>query len=280
MPRRRRLISCASCALTARGRRHFTTIGNFRICATRYIFSRSSRSRGPRAGGWRVSPSGSLQYFCFPYTIESWIMSQSEQSSSSSTPNLEVLMGNDVQTTPFMAKRIASIDALRGFDMFWIAGAEEIIHAMYKVWPNATTAALDAQFEHVPWIGFHFYDLIFALFVFMVGVVLPFSLTRRMEEGANRGQLFRHAFQRFILLFLFGLIYNGLLDFNIHTLRILGVLQRIAICYLVAALVMMNTNIRGQAIVAGSILVVYWAIMKLVLVRSEEHTSELQSPMY
>ena len=173
-------------------------------------------------------------------------------------------MGNDVQTKPFMAKRIASIDALRGFDMFWIAGAEEIIHAIYKVWPNATTAALDAQFEHVPWIGFHFYDLIFALFVFMVGVVLPFSLTRRMEGGANRGQLYRHAFQRFILLFLFGLIYNGLLDFNIHTLRIPGVLQRIAICYLVAALVMMNTNIRGQAILAGSILVVYWAVMKLV----------------
>ena len=173
-------------------------------------------------------------------------------------------MGNDVQTKPSMAKRIGSIDALRGFDMFWIAGAEEIIHAIYKVWPNATTAAFDAQFEHVPWIGFHFYDLIFALFVFMVGVVLPFSLTRRMEEGANRGQLYRHAFQRFILLFLFGLIYNGLLDFNIHTLRIPGVLQRIAICYLVAALVMMNTNIRGQAILAGSILVVYWAVMKLV----------------
>ena len=71
-------------------------------------------------------------------------------------------------------------------------GGERIIHAVYQVWPNATTKALDVQFEHVPWVGFHFYDLIFALFVFMVGVVLPFSLTRRMEEGANRGQLYRH----------------------------------------------------------------------------------------
>ena len=60
------------------------------------------------------------------------------------------------------------------------------------------------------------------------------------------------------------MVYNGLLDFNIHTLRIPGVLQRIAICYLVAALVIMNTSIRGQAIVAGSILIVYWLIMKLV----------------
>ena len=66
------------------------------------------------------------------------------------------------------------------------------------------------------------------------------------------------------MLFLFGLVYNGLLDFNIHNLRIPGVLQRIAICYLVAGLVVMITGIRGQAIVAGSILIVYWLIMKLV----------------
>ena len=107
-------------------------------------------------------------------------------------------MDNNVQPQALLPKRVASIDALRGFDMFWIAGGERIIHALYKVWPCAATRALDAQFEHVPWNGFHFYDLIFALFVFMVGVVLPFSLTRRMEEGANRGQLYRHIVQRFL----------------------------------------------------------------------------------
>jgi len=173
-------------------------------------------------------------------------------------------MGHDIQPQLFIKKRIASIDALRGFDMFWIAGGESIIHALYKVWPGAVTRVLDAQFEHVPWDGFHFYDLIFPLFVFVVGVVLPFSLTRRIEEGASRRQLFRHIFQRFLILFLFGLAYGGLLDFNIHNLRIPGVLQRIAICYLVAGLLVMVTGIRGQAIVAGSILIVYWLIMKLV----------------
>jgi predicted acyltransferase len=90
-------------------------------------------------------------------------------------------MGSDVQPPTFIQKRIASIDALRGFDMFWIAGGERIIHALYKVWPGAATRGLDTQFEHVGWDGFHFYDLIFPLFVFVVGVVLPFSLTRRME---------------------------------------------------------------------------------------------------
>jgi predicted acyltransferase len=170
----------------------------------------------------------------------------------------------DVQPQSFIRKRVASIDALRGFDMFWIAGGERIIHALYKVWPGAATRTLDAQFEHVPWAGFHFYDLIFPLFVFVVGVVLPFSLTRRMEEGADRRQLFRHIIQRFLLLFLFGLIYGNLLDFNSNTLRIPGVLQRIALAYLFAGLVVMITGVRGQAIVAGSILIVYWLVMKFV----------------
>jgi predicted acyltransferase len=185
---------------------------------------------------------------------------------SGSTPKREgeVFMGNNVQPQAFMPKRVASIDALRGFDMFWIAGGESIIHALYKVWPGAATGGLDGQFEHVPWNGFHFYDLIFPLFVFVVGAVLPFSLTRRMEGGADRRRLYRHLVQRFLLLFLFGLVYNHLLDFDLHTLRIPGVLQRIAICYFVAALVVMNTSIRGQAIVAGGILIVYWLIMKLV----------------
>jgi predicted acyltransferase len=173
-------------------------------------------------------------------------------------------MGNEIHPPTFLQKRIASIDALRGFDMFWIAGGERIIHALYRVWPRTTTGALEAQFEHVPWVGFHFYDLIFPLFLFVVGVVLPFSLTRRVEAGANRGQLYRHIVRRFLLLFLFGLVYNGLLDFDFHNLRIPGVLQRIALCYFLAALVVMNTKIRGQAMVAGSILIVYWLIMKFV----------------
>lgn len=179
----------------------------------------------------------------------------------------------DVQPLPLTKKRIASIDALRGFDMFWIAGGETIIHAIYKVWPGATTLALSNQFEHVSWEGFRFYDLIFALFVFMAGMVMPMSLTRRLEEGADRKSLYRHVVQRFLLLFLFGLIYNNLLDFNIHNLRIPGVLQRIAIAYLFAALIVMNASIRGQAIAFGSILVVYWLVVWLVPVPGYPHSA-------
>ncbi len=160
--------------------------------------------------------------------------------------------------------RILSIDALRGFDMMWITGGEEIIHSLYKIFPDRVTAALDIQFHHCQWDGFHFYDLIFPLFLFIVGVVLPFSLTRRLEAGADRSQIYRHLVRRLLLLFLLGLVHNGLLDFNFHQLRIPGVLQRIAICYFLAALVVMNTGIRGQALTAGGILIVYFAVMKLV----------------
>jgi predicted acyltransferase len=160
--------------------------------------------------------------------------------------------------------RVAAIDALRGFDMFWITGGEEVIHSLHRVIHHPVTEVLDRQFQHVPWVGFHFYDLIFPLFLFIVGVVLPFSLTRRLERGASRAGIYRHIFRRFVLLFLLGLVYNGLLDFRFHNLRIAGVLQRIALCYLFAALIVMNTRVRAQAAVAGAILVVYWAILKLV----------------
>ena len=160
--------------------------------------------------------------------------------------------------------RIASIDALRGFDMFWISGGEELIHTFYRAHPTRVTAALSQQFEHVPWAGFHFYDLIFPLFVFVVGLVLPFSLTRRLEEGADRRQLHWHGVRRFALLLLLGLLYNGLLDFNFHQLRLSGVLQRIAIAYFCSTLLTINLKVRGQVIATGAILLGYWAIMMLI----------------
>jgi predicted acyltransferase len=160
--------------------------------------------------------------------------------------------------------RIASIDALRGFDMLWISGGEELIHTLHQAHPTPITNALATQFEHVPWAGFHFYDLIFPLFVFVVGLVLPFSLTRRIEQGGDRRTLYLHAFRRLGLLLLLGLFYNGLLDFNFHQLRLSGVLQRIAIAYFCTTILTMNLSIRKQVIATATILLAYWAIMALV----------------
>ena len=164
----------------------------------------------------------------------------------------------------FLSKRVASIDALRGFDMFWITGGEEIIHALHKMSPGPTTDLLNVEFQHVSWAGFHFYDLIFPLFLFVVGLVLPFSLSRHLEEGSQRGQVYRRVIRRLVVLFVLGLVYNGLLDFNFHHLRIAGVLQRIAFCYFFSALIVMNTNVRGQVAFFVGILLTYWLVMKLV----------------
>src|SRR5262245_27860215 len=79
-------------------------------------------------------------------------------------------------------RRLMSLDALRGFDMFWIVGGEEIAHGLYKAWPCPPLHLLDRQMDHKPWDGVAFYDLIFPLFVFIVGASLVFSLGRTLER--------------------------------------------------------------------------------------------------
>ncbi len=168
------------------------------------------------------------------------------------------------KTAPAKIGRVTSIDALRGFDMFWIKGGEDLVHTLHALLPIPIVAALDKQFTHVEWAGFHFYDLIFPLFLFLVGVVLPFSMGRHLEQGGGKTQLYWRALRRFALLFFLGLVYNGLFQRSLHELRIPGVLQRIAICYFIAALVVINFKVRGQAIIAGALLLVYWAAIALI----------------
>ena len=148
--------------------------------------------------------------------------------------------------------------------MFWITGGDKLVRSLHDMFPNAVTAVLSEQCDHVSWQGFRFYDLIFPLFVFIVGVVLPFSLTRHIESGASRRQLYFRVVRRVVLLFVLALIYNGLLQTSWHDLRIAGVLTRIAVCYFFAALVVINFRVRAQAIVAAVLLLGYWAAMTLI----------------
>jgi predicted acyltransferase len=161
-------------------------------------------------------------------------------------------------------ERLTSIDAMRGFDMFWIIGGDDIAKALGTWWGTPQGASFAEQFEHVEWEGFRFYDLIFPLFLFTVGVVLPFSL-RKYQTGDHpmSGALWRLA-RRVVLLFLLGLIYNGLLQFQFDTQRYPGVLQRIAVCYGIAALIYLFTSVHTQAILFAAILLGYWAILALV----------------
>jgi predicted acyltransferase len=161
-------------------------------------------------------------------------------------------------------ERLMSIDALRGFDMFWIVGGDDIARALGK-WLNTPESKRFAeQFEHVRWEGFRFYDLIFPLFLFLVGVVLPFSLGKYQTGNQPKSVVLGRIARRVVLLFLLGLIYNSLLQFRFDNLRYTGVLQRIAICYGIAAVISLLTKVRTQVILFVAILVGYWAVLMYV----------------
>ena len=160
--------------------------------------------------------------------------------------------------------RVLSLDALRGFDMFWIIGGGTIFESLVDVWKHPVTETIRVQLEHVKWEGFRFEDLIFPTFVFLVGAVLPFSLSRRVERGESPWRIHLHIFRRAALLILLGLIYNGLLRFNWPQTRWPGVLQRIGLCYFFAALIVLHTKWRTQAIIVGVVLLAYWAVTMLV----------------
>lgn len=167
------------------------------------------------------------------------------------------------------SRRVVSVDALRGFDMFWILGGDSLAQASKKMAAgggmalSAVGGFFGDQLEHVDWEGFHFYDLIFPLFVFIVGVSLVFSLTRLLERE-GRVAAHRRVFRRFALLFVLALIYSGGVSTEWPNIRLLGVLNRIALCYLFASLLFLNFRLRGLIVACVSLLVGYWALMTFV----------------
>jgi predicted acyltransferase len=180
------------------------------------------------------------------------------------------------QRGPSGSGRVLSIDALRGFDMFWIIGGGTLLRQLVRVWDHPITRTIDRQLSHVKWEGFHFEDLIFPLFVFVVGLVLPYSISRHLERGQSRTRIYLHVAKRTAGLILLGLILNGLLRFDWSQMRWPGVLQRIGLCYFFAALFVIHTRWRTQAIFVAAALLVYWAVTMLVPVPG--HGSGLLTP--
>jgi predicted acyltransferase len=161
------------------------------------------------------------------------------------------------------AGRLMSLDALRGFDMFWIVGADELVHGLRQVSDNSVVQGLAHQLEHVAWAGFHFEDLIFPMFVFIVGVSLVFSLDRTLERE-GRAPAVARIIRRSVLMYLLGILYYGGLSTPFLSIRLLGVLQRIAIAYLFSGLTYCYVGRRGQVAACFGLLVGYWALMNFV----------------
>ncbi len=161
--------------------------------------------------------------------------------------------------------RLTSLDALRGFDMFWIMGADAlggVAAAMVKDRAEWVRHLAD-QLEHVPWEGFRFYDLIFPLFVFIAGVSLILSLGRLEREKGKDEALIRLV-KRAFLIYLLGVLYYGGWSKGWDQVRWMGVLQRIAISYLGAGFCVIFFKARTCAFITGGLLIGYWALMCFV----------------
>jgi predicted acyltransferase len=174
------------------------------------------------------------------------------------------------QSIPDSKSRLQSLDALRGFDMFWIISAEVIIHGLSQATNLPVFNWMSAQLHHTPWNGFTFYDMIFPLFIFIAGVSMPFSFGKQFEKsGANKllvkKSIYRSLIKRTIILILLGMVINGALNFKgYENTRFASVLGRIALSCFFAALIFLNTNLRGQLISFFILLLGYWAALILI----------------
>ncbi len=170
-----------------------------------------------------------------------------------------------METPAPKSERLLSLDALRGFDLFWIVGGHAILTALFKLTEWGWLGAIDAQLKHVEWNGFRAYDLIFPLFLFMAGVSTPYSLTRRLTEGA-RGEVCRRIVQRGLILVLLGVVYNNGLQWKgLENMRFGSVLGRIGLAGMFAQLIFAFSFATPKRLwywLVG-ILLGYWAILSL-----------------
>ena len=200
------------------------------------------------------------------------------------------------QSQPIVSKpayrRLQSLDALRGFDMFWIICGEGIFHGIASVikekyslqqstvdWQIAISSevspveriflTISNQLHHSVWNGFTFYDLIFPLFIFIAGISMPFSFGKQMEQAldkkAAKTRIYRSLIKRTIILLLLGMVVNGALKLNgYENTRFASVLGRIALSCFFAAIIFLNFRLRGQIVIFLFLLIGYWAAMMLI----------------
>jgi predicted acyltransferase len=178
---------------------------------------------------------------------------------------------HDAATTTSAAtmERVASVDALRGLAIFFIIAGDALAWALYNLASGmqdpagAITRFFSQQLMHADWDGFRFYDFLFPLFIFVTGISIVLSLPRIVERD-GKWAAHERVLRRSFLLFALGVIYYGGVSMLWPEIRLLGVLQRIALCYLFASLLFLNLDIRGLIVAFVSLLVGYWALMTFV----------------
>lgn len=164
--------------------------------------------------------------------------------------------------SPTSSGRLASLDILRGFDLFLLVFFQPVFAALAQrlnlPWLNGVLY----QFDHEVWVGFRFWDLIMPLFLFMTGASMPFSFSK-FKDDPNKGPIYRKILKRFVLLFIFGMIVQGnLLGLDPrHIYLYSNTLQAIAAGYLIAAVIQLHCSFKWQIIVTLLLLLAYWIPM-------------------
>lgn len=149
--------------------------------------------------------------------------------------------------------RLVSLDVLRGITIAFMILVNN--GGQYAYWP----------LKHSDWNGWTPTDLVYPTFLFVMGTSLVFSYESRLGRGVSKRSLVLHTLRRFVILFLLGLVVNGFPFFHLATLRIYGVLQRIAVCFLICSLLYLwDRGAKSKIVLAVAALLGYWALMRLV----------------
>ena len=152
------------------------------------------------------------------------------------------------------AGRLLSLDVFRGIT---IAG-------MILVNNPGTWEAIHPPLAHAAWHGWTPTDLVFPFFLFIVGVSITLAFARRIDAAGTKRDLYLKILRRTVLIYAFGFLLAGFPYFNLSTIRLTGVLQRIAVCYFFAAIISLKTNRRTQSVIAAVLLLAYWGVSEFV----------------
>ncbi|MCC6153725.1 MAG: DUF1624 domain-containing protein [Candidatus Hydrogenedentes bacterium] len=181
--------------------------------------------------------------------------------------------------------RMLALDVLRGFTMFWIIGSDSLHQAFKAISETGVAGFFANQFEHRKWDGFVFYDLIFPMFIFIIGISLVFSLQKIMQTH-GKGEAYKRIFKRFVLMFLLGVFYDEFMfkmfeyadkDKSIGVLydkwdenMLCGVLQRLAIAYAITSVLFLNFSKKGLVAIFIAITILYWGALTFIKAPDQE----------
>lgn len=158
-------------------------------------------------------------------------------------------------TTDTAPSRLVSLDVFRGMTIAFM-----ILVNQAGVADNIYT-----QLDHAPWHGWTLTDLVFPFFLFAVGMALSFSFKKHLETGKKAtGAMYLKILKRSAMLFGIGLLLNGFYKYDLGTIRIMGVLQRISLAYLFTSLIVLNLSPRKQWAVCWGILLAYWLALTCI----------------